>query len=229
MEREELWGSWLTNAIHIQASHGNDVKYFVAIQVDERGREPFQTLTDMLDYIGGEYWFYSLDDGRTAVTGANRLRHICAGLNLIADFATTENASHILHMAADCEPPRDALPKLLEVRNGIAAASCSTYFSYDNTELWQDVGDYPFRVVDGPMAAVCVLIARGLFKRLKWRWDPDLGMSDDPSYTYDATTLLNVRTLTRTDCVALHNPRAIGPIDRRYSGVDLSLPSAAAG
>ena len=85
MDQEDTWASWMRNAEAVKSTHP-EVQYFVAIQVDKRGLEPFQPLLDRLAEIGGEYWTYSLDDGRTSVTTANRLRHIVVGQNLVVDY-----------------------------------------------------------------------------------------------------------------------------------------------
>jgi hypothetical protein len=217
--RRFLWESWLLHAEEIQASHAEGVRYFCAIEVDARGPELFKPLTDRLDQLGGEYWFYSLDDGRTQITGENRGRHLCVGLGLVADYAMANHATHWLRLEADTEAPPDVLPRLLEVNHPIVAAACFTYFTYH----WQRVQDEPFPLVGPPWTAACTLLQRDVFRQLRWRWDPDLGLTDDPALTHDAATLLNVQPLTRLDCVAQHHPGAIGPIDRRFPGLDMTV------
>lgn len=225
--RSFLWDAWLRNAGAIQASH-DDVRYFVAIEIDSRGLNPFEKLLYRLDRFGGEAWIYQLNDGRTKVTGENRGRHITMGQNLISEYATSVGATHLLHMASDTEPPPDVLPKLLEVGNGIAAAHCTTYCM---DRRWNRVDDvYPpgrgleyFQVASGPMTAVCVLLERKLFKTIKWRWDPDTGTTDDPSFSADAWEFFCIETMTRLDCIAKHHPEAIGPIDDRFPGLDMGV------
>jgi|SRR5882762_9300595 len=226
--RPWLYDAWLRNAEAIMSSVDFPVEYHTSIQVDGRGLEPFEPLLKRLAEVRGTYWTYSLDDGRTAVTGENRGRHLCTGINLTAEYATSVGATHYLRLEADTEAPPDVLPKLLAVNSGLAAAACSTYFTYDHPDHWQPAraargASYDFPVVSGPMTAACLLVEREVFKRLKWRWDADEGMSDDPSYTKDAMDFLGVPTLTRLDCVASHWPPAIGPVDSRYPGLDLGV------
>ena len=228
--RKFLWDAWLRNAEVIQKSH-EDVRYFAAIEVDGRGTAPFFPLYDRLEAIGGEWWTFSLNDGRTKVTGENRGRHITMGQNLLSEYATSVGASHLLHMASDTEPPADVLLKLLAVDNSIAAAECTTYCMDRRPESYvaprwgygYNSADPDFYVRVGPMAAVCVLIERKLFKQLKWRWDPDTGMTDDPSFSHDAMQISGVPTMTRLDCIAKHYPEAIGPIDDRFPGLDMGV------
>lgn len=226
-KRSFLWDAWLRNAEEIQQSH-DDVRYFCAIEFDGRGIAPFGPLLDRLREVGGVHWRFMLRDGRTKVTGENRGRHITMGQNLISEYATSVGATHLLHMASDTEPPADVLPKLLAVDNGIAAAECTTYCMDRRPESYVVLRINPytgeqFRVRIGPMTAVCVLIERKLFKALKWRWDPDTGMTDDPSFSHDAWRVYGVQTMTRIDCVAKHYPEAIGPIDERFPGLDMEV------
>jgi hypothetical protein len=212
------WEPWLYNAEGIKASLGEkeDIKFFAAIQTDARGSGIFGPLVRKLEAIGGEYWFYSLDDGRTKVTTQNRLRHLCAGQNLVTDYACSVGASHLLFMAADCSAPPDALPKLLEVDHGLVGGEVATYCF--NGDLRPE---YPFPVYEHMPTAAFVLIARSVFKRLRWRWDAEDGMSDDPAYAFDAETLLGVKGLIRKDCVGRHYPECIGSIEQR--GYDLEV------
>lgn len=221
-DRDYLWKSWLTHGRDLEDA-GYDIQYFCAIETDARGMTPFAPLLARLAEVGGEYWSYVLDDGRDKVTGENRGRHICAGLNLVAEYATAAGAEYWLRVESDTQAPVDAIPKLLEVRNGLAAAACSTYFRYDDPQHWYPQKQYPFPVVQGPMTAACLLMERKVFKRLKWRWDLEQGMTDDPAYTHDAATMLGVPTYTRLDCVAKHHPPAIGPIDTRFPGLDMEV------
>jgi hypothetical protein len=221
--RSFLWDAWLRNAEEIQNSVTDEVRYFAAIETDGRGLSPFTPLLRRLSWLSGTCWTFSLSDGRTQVTGENRGRHITMGQNLVSEYATSVGATHLLHMASDTEPPPDVLPKLLAVDNGIAAAECPTYcMSVGRTsQSFKQIDD--FIVTIGPMTAVCVLLKRQLFKALKWRWDPDLGMTDDPSFSHDAKRLFDVETLTRIDCVAKHHPESIGPIGDRFPGLDLGV------
>lgn len=209
MDQEDTWASWMRNAEQIKASHLPGIKYFAAIQVDARGLEPFQPFLARLAAIGGEYWTYSLDDGRTEVTTNNRLRHITMGQNLVTDYSVAARATHLLFMAADCMPPDDCLPKLLEMGHKFVAPFITTYGL-----LGPDVDGYGYRVMDAMPSAACMLIERSVFKRLRWRWDYEDG-SDDPCYWLDARELLGVRAHVRKDLLAKHYPEAIGAIETR--------------
>lgn len=215
MDQPDTWQAWLRNHREIRASHP-DVRYFAALELDARGLDPFSPLLDELAAAGGEHWTFHLDDGRSEVTTANRLRHITCGQNLATDFAVSVGASHLLFLAADLEPPGDCLPKLLEVDHPVVGGEVSTYCLSG-----PDVDGYPFPVQRHMPTAAFVLIARQVFNRLRWRWDAEAGMSDDPCYHVDAWELLGVEAVVRKDCVGVHHPVRIGPVETR--GHDMAV------
>lgn len=224
-DRSYMWDAWLRHAELIIETAPDEVRYFVAIETDARGIEPFQALLDRLEKIGGEYWRFDLDDGRRDVHTFNRLRHITMGQNLLSDYAHAMGATHLLHMAADCEPTPAVLPKLLAVNAPLAAAYCPTY-GLRGEELTAEYPDFPVTgpsPVGSPFAAVCVLIQREVFKRLKWRYDIDLGMSDDPALCFDLKEFYNEEVRIRLDCIATHHPTCISSVETRYPGLDMSV------
>lgn len=228
MERRDRWASWLTHARHMIDMWPEPVQFFASLQVDARGIDPFAPLIDWLDAIGGRWWTYSLDDGRTEVTTGNRLRHITFGQNLVNDWAMEHGASHLLFLAADLEPDPDAIPKLTEVGWPIVGGHCDTY-CLDGPTLhefmaaypaWTDAPMLPQRLVDAlkvhMATAAFVLLERQAFTRVRWRYDLDRGMTDDPCLHHDCLAL-GWPTLVRWDCVGLHHPRAIGAAETRYT------------
>lgn len=238
MDDPDSWGAWLYGAEDLRAGWTGGVEFFAAIEVDARGLAPFGPLLDRLSELGGHHWTFQLDDGRTTVTTENRLRHLAFGENMASDFATATGASHLLFMAADCQPPPDALPKLVEVDYPIVGGHVSTYglngpeshhhpqcrtlaqpcdiFECNCTWFKADVRAHM------PTAAF-VLLQRNFFKTIKWRYDPDLGLSDDPAMYHDAQHILHLDppAVVRHDVVGRHFPDCIGPIETR--GHDMAV------
>lgn len=217
MDQEDTWGGWLRNIHAIQATR--DVRVFAAIETDARGMDPFTPLLDALRGCGGEWWDFRLDDGRTKVTTANRLRHLTMGQNLAAEYSAAAGASHMLFCAADCAPPPDVLPALLDLSAAIqgrgepepmVGPEITTYCLHGDPQP-----DLPWPVHEQLISAACVLIPRAVFKRLRWRCDPDTGETDDPSYRRDALELLGVHSYVRKDIHARHYPEAVGAIETR--------------
>lgn len=217
MDQEDTWASWCRNAEVIKKDC--DVHYFAAIEVDGRGIEPFKPLIKRLKEIGGSYFTFMLDDGRTEATTYNRLRHLVMGENVCMDFASaTKECSHLLFCAADCEPCNDIIPKLLELNHPITAPYISTYCLKG-----QSVYDYPFPVMKGMASAACIFIARSVFEVLRWRWLDGVS-TDDPCFYEDAKNLLGIETLIRMDIQARHFPLHIGPIETRNHSMEVVRP-----
>lgn len=235
----ETWGSWLINAEAIQASHPEGVTYFAAIETDARGEGPFRPLCDRLSGIDGDWWTFSLDDGRNSVTTANRLRHITVGQNLAVDYTLSDKANtHLLFLAADLEPPPDCLPRLLELDHPIVGGHVPTYcldgpvanartirpgtggtggwWPQEPPPLWPDE-DVRVHMA----SAAFVMIRRDLLRFVRWRWDLDAGMSDDPCLHYDARTFHGTETLVHHGVVGIHHPESIPAIESR--GHDLTV------
>jgi hypothetical protein len=214
---EGYWASWLTNAAQIKQSHP-DVYFVVALELDARGLEHFQPLLRRMDEVGAfenRIVTFSYDDGDDQINSGNRLVRICTGRNLLTQWAVDAGASHILFADADTAIPGDAIPKLLELDWPVCGGRVPTYCLSG-----QPIRSYPFPVSQHMNTAGFLLVAREAFRRLRWRTDPDLGLTDDPCYHADATAL-GWPTRVREDCVAAHYPPAIGPLEVR--GHDLKV------
>lgn len=213
-----LCTSWLKTAVELWLNAkdaGHDAMFFAAVEVDARGVAPFAELETTLlrlrcQGIPVEMWTYSYDDGRSEVTTANRLAHICAGRNIITDYACGIGASHILFLDADMRPPGDAIPKLLELNHSLVGGEVPTYGLTGPT-----IEHYPFPVQTHMNTAGFLLVARDVFRFIRWRWDVDAGMSDDPCYERDAREWLGIPTYVRKDVVGRHWPEAIPALEHR--------------
>lgn len=257
MREEGYWKSWLKNAKAIKESLPDDsVQFFAAIEIDFRAFKKFETtdssettgksidpheefkpLEEALKAIGGEFWYFLLDDRRVSVTTENRLRHITMGQNLASEYSIMVGASHMMFVAADTQLPDDVLPKLLELDYSVVSPFISTYglhgkvynfakkqgISYPLPENFQDTPDgcletfqVEFMEEKQFTSAAAMLIKREIFKKLRWRSDADEGMSDDPAYCHDVRTLLNGHVIQRMDCIATHYPECIPAIENRH-------------
>jgi hypothetical protein len=212
MTEPDAWSSWLINAKEQQAlcaEDGIEVRHFVAIET--RGVAPFEPLIVALTDLGGEYWTYSLDDGRTEVTMTNRWRHITAGQNLVFDYCQSTDVDHLLFLACDTEAPPDIMQRMLEMDHPMVAPFISTYGLRGPV-----VVKYPFPVEDAMASAAAIFFSRSVFRFLRWRWDRDGGMSDDPCMQFDARERLGIPTYVRHDVRAKHHPEAVGPYNTRF-------------
>lgn len=222
MDNPETWGAWLLHAEAMQTfglGAGYEVKFFAAIEVDARGLDLFHPLLVRLAALGGEHWAFMLDDGRTQVTTNNRLRHITVGQNLVNDYCCDNlDVSHLLFMAADTEPPPDAIDKLMELNWPIVGGEVPTYgLTGPRVDGYKG---YPFPVEEHMATAAFVMLSREAFRHLRWRWDLDAGMTDDPCLRSDALRL-GWPTYVRKDCVGKHHPEYIGAVETR--GHDMTV------
>jgi hypothetical protein len=210
----DAWSSWLKHAERQRAMAddcGYDLRHFAAIQVDARGIEPFAPLLDRLAGLNGEHWVYSLDDGRTSIEMTNRWRHITVGQNLVTEYCQSDaEVEWLLFLAADCAAPSDIVPRMLEMDHPLVAPYISTYGLRGPA-----AEGYPFPVEDTMASAAAIFINRSIFRRIRWRWDLDDGMSDDPCFHHDALKLLNTPTHVRMDVLARHYPESVGDYESR--------------
>jgi hypothetical protein len=221
MSEFDAWSSWLKHHERQRMSHPDGVEHFAALQTDARGIEPFRPLIEVLDEMGAGWWTYSLDDGRTEITMTNRWRHIVVGQNLVVDYCQARpDVSYLLFLAADCAAPSDIIPRMLEMEHPLVAPYISTYGLRGEV-----VPGYPpeWGVEDAMASAAAIFIARDVFRAIRWRWDADAGLSDDPAYHHDAKTLLGIPTHVRHDVLARHYPEAVGGYDTRFTAEALEV------
>ena len=216
MDQVDTWKAWTYNAEQIRDSHPDGVTYFAAIESDARGLGMFAPLLERLEEIGGTYWEFRFDDGAEQITTKNRLRRITMGQNVATTFAVDAGSSHMLFMAADCAPPPDALPKLLDMHWPIVGGEVTTYcLSGPDVERHPTTGQmFGFPVQMHMATAAFVMLQRDLMKQVHWRQDGDKNMSDDPCMHADALAL-GYPTLVRKDCIGQHFPLHVGAIETR--------------
>lgn len=224
--------SWLKNLQDYP-----DVKYFASLQIDSRGLEPFAKLITRLGEIDGDWWQFSYDDGSSHITGNNRVQRICAGRNMISDYGVRPNAESyepfewILFVDSDMEIPSDSIKKLLEINWPIVGGEVPPYalsgpeVERHQARIWLEDGavwpkegwkqPFGFPVQQHWNTAGFLMVHRSLFRRLRWRVDPDAGMTDDPAYAWDALQM-GWPTLVRKDLIGQHASMAgVGDNDRK--------------
>lgn len=235
MDQADTWSAWLRDAELVRAAAPGGVDFFAAIEVDARGAEPFTPLLDRLGVlvdsvngVGEAWWTFSLDDGRTEVTTANRLRHITTGQNLAMDRACAGDYSHLLFLAADCAPPVDIVTKLVEVDEHVVGAYCPTYCLPIRAVIDRRLRSYPLGTAVAPdvlaFSAAAVMFDREAFRLLRWRWDRDTGMTDDPCMQADVYAR-GWQVYVRPDCRTVHHPTAIPAVERRGHDMRVVRPA----
>lgn len=214
------WSAWIDNAEAVQASVDEDVQYFVAIETDARGIIPFLPLINRLTQIGGKYWTFSVDDGVKTLDTGTRLRRICMGHNLVGTYAIEEaGASHVLFLASDTQAPDDVLPRLLELRKPATALHIPTYCQDGpGVKYWHDAWGWPedWEIRTHMESCACMMLDRETVRQIKWRFDPDAGLTDDPAMYHDLH-VWGKELYVRHDVLATHWPESIPSIEHRHS------------
>lgn len=223
---EEL--NWLYKAELMQSSTEHQVLFFVSLEVDARGLEPYELLLERLAELGGEHWQFLYDDTEDEWNGGNRLARICAGRNMIIERAMRtlkdeDPVTHILFLDTDLMVPGLALRKLLEMDYPIVGGDVPSYGlngpeamrfvgrNHDGREVFEP---YPFPVQAHMNTAGFLMVQRSVFSKIRWRCDWDAGLSDDPCYHADARDHLGLETLVRKDLRAIHP--ILVPVEQRH-------------
>lgn len=129
-------------------------------------------------------------------------------------------ACHITTYGLGVDEPR------IRARNGWHTPTCSArkmslYLGVGNyvqeTPGMCDCGADQWDVRVHMETCACMLLRRDVVRRIKWRFDPDAGTSDDPSMHDDLRDFLHENVYSRHDVLATHYPEAIPPIEIRHS------------
>lgn len=201
--KEEM--SWLENSKQIIEKFPN-VKFFAALELDNRGLEPFERLINSLKEVNGDFWTYTINDMETSVTSSNRWIRIETGRNLIREFAqrlrktsghhwgedcTEENIGivnydAILYVDSDIILTAEIIEKLFEVDHPIVSADVPVYGLKGKA-----VSTNP-RIEEHWNTAGMLLVNSPAFYDLPWYHNSYLNLSDDPTFQSMAERL-NVR------------------------------------
>lgn len=138
---------WLKNSLEIKNKFSN-IKFFVSLEVDSRGLNPFLDVLRMLGAIGGEYWTFNINDHRKKVTSQNRWIRMETGRNLIREFAQDgtwpedgrepgpiTKYSSILYIDSDIELKLEHLEKMLKIDSPIVGVDIPKYKLNGNASI----------------------------------------------------------------------------------------------
>lgn len=218
------------------------------LQTGQGHDDAFGPLRDRLSDLGASVWMFSVDDGSDEVTTGNRLAGITTGRNLAHEFVCRDSRfTHLLHLDSDVEPPADAITKLTEVRWPMVAGHIPTY-CLDGPKLTYELAAPGFWVLRGTAhdlgrlatakkrfpddadirehwsSAGCWMLERRVVNRIRWGWSLDDGETDDP-WTADLGNRLGFGPMwTRHDCVCVHHPQSIGPLEGRGHNLQIVRP-----
>lgn len=172
-------------------------------------------MAETVRQLGGTVWNYLINETANRVTNDARLAGICAGRNLAHEYAQRDrDISHILFLDTDLQPPVDAIDRLLRLDHPVVGGHVPVY-CLDGPRVEEVDGD----VREHWNTAGFLLVARDVFRTVRWRWDLEADMTDDPAFAHDVRLLGFGPTWVDHEVIGLHPP--LVPFDQR--GHDLTL------
>lgn len=207
---------WLAHAEALRAATPHDVHFFLAAETQPDGLEPrLHAVEARVRALGGTVWRFMLDDGSARIDGGNRLVRICEGRNLVIEHALRTGADWVLFADADIELPSDVLTKLLELNHPFGGFSVPGYGLSGPA-----VPGYAFPVQAYGNTAGAWFVHRRLFRRFRWLWDPDDGLTDDPATHRVIREQLGIEQRNRLDVIGRHMPPLVA-FERRAGDVGI--------
>ena len=208
-------GHWLRHAEALRRATPHELEFFLATETQPDGIEPrLAAVEARVHALGGTVWRFMLDDGAARIDGGNRLVRICTGRNLVIERALRSGAEWILFADADIELPPDLLVRLLELRHPFCGFHVPGYGLSG-----PPVPGYGFPVQAYWNTAGAWFVQRTLFRRFRWLWDPDAGLTDDPATYRVIREQLGVEQYNRLDVVGRHGP--LRPFETRAGDVQV--------
>lgn len=223
--------AWLSNIDDLTDDAwdaGADPLVFAALEVDQRGLHVHSRVLDKFRQLSipATHWTFSIDDDQTEVSSAGRLHRICAGRNLIHEYALVSKVDWILFLDSDIQPDAATVSKLLAMNYPIVGGDIREYCLKGDpvtaAPVWTDwkgdlihgPGTYDFPVQSHWNTAGYLMVHRDVFRQFRWGHDAyDSGLTDDPWTQNLALRSAGYHTLVRKDCVGKHKP--LRPMEER--------------
>jgi hypothetical protein len=210
---------WLEHAEAWMAR--GDVEIFCAVQTGQGHDHRFEKLNERLKALGATIWTFSCDDGSESITSGNRLQGICMGRNMAHEFLFRDSGrTHLLLLDSDVIPPPESIDRLLEVDHPIVGGHIPTY-CLDGPKVKSDKIPAGADVREHWNTAGFLCLTREAAGRIRWGWNVDEGLTDDP-WTQDLAVRVGLgECWVRHDLVGRHYSEAIGAVE--FRGADLSI------
>lgn len=229
--------TWLEEHINIMDVF-NNAMFFAALELDERGLDPFSRVISALEEVNGKYWTYTINDMEEQVTSSNRWIRIETGRNLVREFAQRKrimsghhwgeqtpqhglfNYEAILYVDSDTTLSSQMIEKMLEVDRPLVGIDVPAYCLNGKV-----INDNP-RIEEHWTTAGMLLVNSPAYYDLPWSHNAYLNLSDDPTFQSMAERLLRREgvnnledtygmTWVRKDISSDHKGELIGVDERK--------------
>lgn len=220
---------WKVDGTHMRWLHSamkwketTNIKLFAALEVDARGLDPYRKLLHMATNVFEDFeaWEFSFKiPNETQYTSSNRLHRICAGRNLIHEYALRHpEITHVLFFDSDIYcGDEEAINKLLDLDVYLAGGVVPEYCLTEHMTAGTMHGGVEY--VQRWNTAGFLLCKREVIKNLRWGHCPEDGLTDDPWFQQRAVELGYEETYIRLDVIASTDP--LVPVEMRL--VDRSM------
>lgn len=209
--------AWLLDIENIRLKFPN-AQFFVALELDARGTEPYIDFINSLKQLGILYWTYSINDFGEDVTFRNRWIRIETGRNLIREFAQRKrvitglhwgedtqkdnynvvNYEAILYVDSDMLLKADHIEKMFEIDRPLVGVNVPQYGLKGKV-----INESP-RIEEHWNTAGMLLVNAPAYYELIWGHNAFLNLSDDPAFQHISEKIGWGQTWVRKDINANH-------------------------
>lgn len=186
--------TWLKHRDEIKQRFPN-VSFFAALELDQRGLEPFQSV---IDAMKGTYWTYTINDYEATVTSENRWIRIETGRNLVREYAQRGRFDAVLYVDSDINLTVEMIEKMFEVDHPLVGINVPEYVQHGPV-----VNENP-RIEEHWTTAGMLLVNAPAYYELPWSHNQHLNLSDDPTFQRLSEQIGYGNTWVRKDLNAHH-------------------------
>lgn len=197
--------TWLKHRNEIKERFPN-ATFFAALELDQRGLEPFQEVITVMD---GVHWTYTLNDYEPTVTSENRWIRIETGRNLVREYAQRGHFDAVLYVDSDINLTVEMIEKMFEVDHPLVGVNVPEYVQHGEV-----VNDNP-PIQQHWTTAGMLLVNSPAYYDLPWSHHLPMKLSDDPTFQRLAERLDYGMTWVRKDINAHHEGQLIAVENRR--------------
>lgn len=214
--------TWIQNIVNIKSKFPN-AKFFVALELDSRGIEPYTQFVELLKSLNIDYWTYSINDFNEDVTFRNRWIRIETGRNLIREYAQRKRVIGGNHWGEDTQKDNIGINNydaILYVDSDMMldVIHIEKMFEIDRPLVGVNVPEYGLkgkiinenpRIEEHWNTAGMLLVNSPAYYQLIWGHNAFLNLSDDPAFQYISEKIGWGQTWVRKDIDANHKGQLI--------------------
>lgn len=214
--------SWIEDIVNIRSKFSN-ARFFVALELDKRGIDPYINFIELIKGLDIDYWTYSINDFEQEVSFRNRWIRIETGRNLIREFAQRKrvitghhwgedtqkdnynvvNYDAVLYVDSDMLLKVEHVEKMFEVDRPLVGINVPEYGLHGKL-----INENP-RIEEHWNTAGMLLVNAPAYYELIWGHNAFLNYSDDPAFQHISEKIGWGQTWVRKDINANHKGQLV--------------------